>query len=120
MNPRELRNSNHNFPHLRIRLEIFVGLHRLRERECLGNLRVEPSIRQPVVHIPLVVFYLLQSMVVIRIVVVLPPIRNPSGTDHAVAVIPLIRHPLYVVRVFLGYMLIMRQLKIYKDNIKLK
>ena len=51
MNPRELRNSNHNFPHLRIRLEILVGLHRLRKRKPLSDLRMELSVRQPIVDI---------------------------------------------------------------------
>src|ERR1039458_4334661 len=52
MHPRELlRNSNHNFPHLRIRFEIFVGLNGLRKRKYPRDLRMEPSIRQPVVDI---------------------------------------------------------------------
>jgi len=51
MHRRELRNSNHNFPYLRIRFEIFLGLHGLHERKYPRDLRMEPSIRQPVVDI---------------------------------------------------------------------
>ena len=51
MYPRELRNTDHNLPHLRIRFEIFVGLHGLRKRKYLGDLWMEPSIRQSVVDI---------------------------------------------------------------------
>src|ERR1039457_5710670 len=45
------RHGNHNFAHLRIRLKIFIGIHRLRKRKYLRDLRMEPSIRQPVVDI---------------------------------------------------------------------
>ncbi len=51
MYPRELRNTDHNLPLLRIRFEIFVGVHGLRKRKYLGDLWMEPSIRQSVVDI---------------------------------------------------------------------
>src|SRR4029079_19788873 len=54
------RNSNHHFAHLRIRLEILVGLDGLRERKYLRDLRTEPSISQPVVDIFLCRSQLLQ------------------------------------------------------------
>jgi len=41
MDARRSRNSNHNSPYLRIRLEIFVGLNRLRKRKYLRDLRME-------------------------------------------------------------------------------
>jgi|NGEPerStandDraft_6_1074524.scaffolds.fasta_scaffold335998_2 hypothetical protein len=51
MNPGELRYGNHNFTYLRIRLEIFIGIHRLRKRKYLRDLRMKPAIRQPVLDI---------------------------------------------------------------------
>jgi hypothetical protein len=51
LHTRESRNSNRNFPHLCIRFEIFVCFHGLRKRKYPRDLRIEPSIRQPIVDI---------------------------------------------------------------------